>query len=557
VNILLLSLGGGGGNILRSVKTLFRRDLLVAQRADAKYAERLRRAVTTRFLDTNEFSVTDVPEEERVLIGARTTGLLGARHDPNVAAQALQESRADIEALLNKYSVIFVVGTGGKGTGAGTMFPVVQMAREQRKLVIPIFVRPSFDRHEVDKRRYDHALRVIEQFDRAKIRLIEILNDRGYLETDPQAQAVVWERMNVPIARGLRGLIYVLSDLSQIDPSDLATLFAGHGRLRLGFSEIDPPSASDPSDADIDDAVRTCWQNSYYAFDRPAGTSLLCIQGDWSNVADAKIKGRLAALAAAGPADALYTPLYARTVRAPRPWGITALFAEYTGHHAPLAIDWTRDQALTPLEAVRGAERPLTPAARPVAEPLPPVLVSASRLAEAIVATDGLPTPAAEPMRHAAPAASFPSFWDFAVQINRSDRRALELAGTADVSSVPIDGGEVRKLLGTMWFRTVVPRLSQPWRDRVLDVLAGHAPIPNHRLRIDGHGVFLGDLSHAQLSDLVKRTSLPDSARSDVDLLMVVGRLWGGEALRKFQFAEASPDSERFKLGALLQGLRG
>ena len=205
MNILLLSLGGGGGAILRSVKALFRQDLMVTQKTDGKYADRLRRAVTTRFLDTNEFSLTDIPKEERLLIGARTTGLLGARHDPHVAAQALEESKTAVEALLSEYSVVFVIGTGGKGTGAGTMFPVVQMAREQRKLVIPIFVRPSFDRHEVDKRRYDHAIGVVEQFDRAKIRLIEILNDRGYAESDPQPQGAVWERMNLPIARGLRG----------------------------------------------------------------------------------------------------------------------------------------------------------------------------------------------------------------------------------------------------------------------------------------------------------------------------------------------------------------
>ena len=68
MTVLLLSTGGGGGNILRSLKALFRRDLTVAQRADPKYAERLRRAITTRFLDTNEFSLADVPREERVVI---------------------------------------------------------------------------------------------------------------------------------------------------------------------------------------------------------------------------------------------------------------------------------------------------------------------------------------------------------------------------------------------------------------------------------------------------------------------------------------------------------
>ena len=77
VSILLLSLGGGGGNILRSVKALFHRDLGVTHKIDMKYAERLKRAVTTRFLDTNEFSLSDVPREERLLIGPRTTGRLG------------------------------------------------------------------------------------------------------------------------------------------------------------------------------------------------------------------------------------------------------------------------------------------------------------------------------------------------------------------------------------------------------------------------------------------------------------------------------------------------
>src|SRR5262245_15592405 len=214
MNILLLSTGGGGGNILRSVKALFDRDVAAAEETDPRYAKRLRDAISARFLDTNEFSVSDIPEESRLVIGVRTTGRLGARHDPEVARQALEESRSEVEALISRYSVVILIGTGGKGTGAGTMFPLAEIARRQRKLVLPIFVRPSFERHEVDKRRYDQALTVAQQFDAARIRLIEILNDRGYDDADPQPQSIVWERMNLPIARALRGLMYVLWDLS-------------------------------------------------------------------------------------------------------------------------------------------------------------------------------------------------------------------------------------------------------------------------------------------------------------------------------------------------------
>ena len=88
MTILMLSLGGGGGNILRSLKALFRRDLATVHKSDPRYAERLRRALVTRFLDTNEFSLSDVPGEERLIIGAQTTGRLGARHDPEVARRA-------------------------------------------------------------------------------------------------------------------------------------------------------------------------------------------------------------------------------------------------------------------------------------------------------------------------------------------------------------------------------------------------------------------------------------------------------------------------------------
>ena len=63
MHILLLSAGGGGGNILRSLKASFRRDLAVTQQADSKYAEQLSRAITTRFLDTNEFALSDLPQD--------------------------------------------------------------------------------------------------------------------------------------------------------------------------------------------------------------------------------------------------------------------------------------------------------------------------------------------------------------------------------------------------------------------------------------------------------------------------------------------------------------
>jgi cell division GTPase FtsZ len=548
VNILLLSAGGGGGNILRSVKALFQRDVEVAQETDPQYAARLTAAVTTRFLDTNEFSLADVPASERLLIGPRTTGRLGARHSPDVARAALEESRSDVEALIARHSVIVIIATGGKGTGAGTIFPLAQIARQHRKLVLPIFVRPSFERHEVDKRRYDHALQVAAQFDAAKIRLMEILNDRGYVEDNPQPQAVVWERMNLPIARSLRGLIYVLWDLSQVDPSDLSMLFAGNGRFRIAFAELDPPAGQDPIGTDVQLAVQGCCENPYYAFSRPAGTSLICIHGEWSNVVDARIKGQLAAAAMGDRPDSPYTPLYVRAVHAPRPWGVTALLSEFTGAHQPLDIEWSMaadsDQRVLQLEQeprIATLPVPSLRASSPVEEPR-----------ESEFASEGIePAPASSDGEPAA----FSSFWEFAVAMNRSDPIALVLARSGASDDLPIEPADVRKLLGTVWFRGVVPHLSESWKTRVLDALVEGVAVPNHPVRRGKHHVRLSDMSYQDLLELAKTSTLA-AIRPELDLLLAVGRLWGEDGLRRLRFADATPNGTPTMLAGLFQGMR-
>ena len=554
MQILLLSAGGGGGNILRSVKAAFRRDLAVTQKVDSRYAERLRRAVTTRFLDTNEFALSDLPKEEQVLIGTHTTGRLGARHDPEVGLQALNESRGEVEALFSRYSIIILIGTGGKGTGSGTMFPLAQIARQQKKLVIPIFVRPSFERHEVDKRHYDHAVNAIEQFDSAGIRLIEILNDRGYMEHDPQPQPIVWERMNLPIARGLRGLIYVLWDLSQVDPSDLSMLFAGTGRLRIGFAEINPPEGDEPNDELVERAAARCCANPYYAFHKPAGTSLICIQGDWSNVVDAKIKGRLAG-AMAADAQSPYSPLYARAVGTPKPWGVTALFAEYTGVHRPLALDWSVERGIRTNGGFhRTVSEPVAAEPYRVAEPLPvaqPSPVAAADPSPVVVAQPSHPA-VVEPSQGGA----FTTFWEFAVAINRSDPAALALAGNGAASDLPIDGVELRKLLDMMWFRTVLARLSPSWRERVLEALIDGTTVPDYPVKLGRQAMHLRELSYDQLQTIGSKTIVADWMRPDLDLLITVGRFWGPEALRRVRFVEAPERHEPSKMEALLQRFR-
>ena len=531
-----MSTGGGGGNILRSLKTLFARDVAIAQKTDAAYAERLRRAVTTRFLDTNEFSLAQVPVDERLLIGRATTRGLGSRHDPTLAARALEESRDQIVKLVDDYSIVVIIGTGGKGTGAGTTFPLADMVRRQKKLVLPVFVRPSFERHEVDKRRYDHALHVGLQFDEARIRLIEILNDHAYSDSDPQPQSVVWERMNLPIARGLRGLIYVLWDLSEVDPSDLAILLAGNGRMRIGFGEIDPPEGHDPTEAQIREAVEACWRNPYCAFTRRPGTSLVCIQGDWSNLADAKIKTEIASRALGNVPDARYNPLYARAVHAPRPWGVTALFTEYTGAHEPVPLVWNSRPAVPDLPATTNGmpvKRNVTNAAM-VSEP-----------------AGG----AAPPQIERTPGPRFATVVDLARALNRLDPIALEIAARDPAPDILIEGSMVRTLIGAIWFRAIFPKLSSSWHERLLDALAASVVIPNHVLSRGRQPIHLADGGYDDLKAIAASRTVSSEAGADLHLVLAIVGLWGEDARSRLRFVGVAAPERSSRLGALF-GMR-
>ena len=228
---------------------------------------------------------------------------------------------------------------------------------------------------------------------------MEILNDRGYTDTDPQPQSVVWERMNLPIARGLRGLLYVLWDLSQVDPSDLSILFAGPGRLRIGFAELNPPAGQEPDDDEIKAAVRTCWENRTARLTMRPGRRWSASRETGRTSRTARSRRNWPRSPSAVPRKARSNPLYARAARVPRPWGLTTLFSDHRESSGARRRLERREKSIS--------------ASRASAE----LRSSACRTDD----TGNAAGPCRSSDRASAPAAAFGSFRDFALAINRSD----------------------------------------------------------------------------------------------------------------------------------------
>ena len=151
-------------------------------------------------------------------------------------------------------------------------------------------------------------------------------------------------------------------------------------------------------------------------------------------------------------------------------------------------------------------------------------------------------------------ASSFATLLEFAVAVNRADPAAHELArvGPADM---PIDGADVRRLVGTLWFRSVVPQLSAAWRTRLFDALRTGTEIPNHAVRIGRQQKRVSELGHAQLSEVATSRSPADPTRQDIELVAAIGRIWGDDAIGRLPFRDAAMPAAASGLSSLLQGI--
>ena len=91
----------------------------------------------------------------------------------------------------------------------------------------------------------------------------------------------------------------------------------------------------------------------------------------------------------------------------------------------------------------------------------------------------------------------------------------------------------------------------------MLETLLQSVSIPDHAVRNGRQTVHVSELTHEELKKIVTDTILPDAIRRDLQLLVAVGTLWGGDAVGRFEFTPISDGAQKpSRLGSLLDGLR-
>jgi hypothetical protein len=107
-----------------------------------------------------------------------------------------------------------------------------------------------------------------------------------------------------------------------------------------------------------------------------------------------------------------------------------------------------------------------------------------------------------------------------------------------------------------MWFRTVLNRLPRDWRERLLHVLIENATVPDHVVKRGRQTIRLRELSYEELEEMSSKTSVPDSIRPDLDLMIAVGRFWGADAVKRVRFADVPERHEPSMMDSLLHKFR-
>jgi hypothetical protein len=149
----------------------------------------------------------------------------------------------------------------------------------------------------------------------------------------------------------------------------------------------------------------------------------------------------------------------------------------------------------------------------------------------------------------------FATVGDLARALNRLDRIALEIAARDPDPEILTEGPTVRKLVGAVWFRSIFPKLSPSWRERLLDALAGSVVIPNHVLSRGRQPIHLADGSYEDLKAIAASTAVSGAAGADLHLVMAIAGLWGEEARRRLRFVDVEAPERSSRLGALF-GMR-
>ena len=171
----------------------------------------------------------------KIQIGEKLTRGLGAGANPDIGAQAAEESRAEVAEALKGADMVFVTAGMGGGTGTGAAPIVAQTAKEMGILTIGVVTKPfTFE----GKKRLFQADRGIDNLKGKVDTLVVIPNDKLLQVIDRKTSIVEAFRMADDVLRqGVQGIsdLIAVPGLVNLDFADVKTIMLNQGMAHMGI----------------------------------------------------------------------------------------------------------------------------------------------------------------------------------------------------------------------------------------------------------------------------------------------------------------------------------
>ena len=171
----------------------------------------------------------------KIQIGEKITRGLGAGANPDIGAQAAEESKAEIAEALRGADMVFVTAGMGGGTGTGAAPIVAAAAKEMGILTIGVVTKPfTFE----GKKRLSQAERGIESLKGKVDTLVVIPNDKLLQIIDRKTSIIEAFKMADDVLRqGVQGIsdLIAIPGLINLDFADVKTIMLNTGMAHMGI----------------------------------------------------------------------------------------------------------------------------------------------------------------------------------------------------------------------------------------------------------------------------------------------------------------------------------
>ena len=201
--IKVIGVGGGGGNAVNHM-----------------YNEGIH-DVSFALCNTDNQALCQSPVETRVQLGRKTTEGLGAGNRPEVAQAAAEESREDLQRLLNDGTrMVFITAGMGGGTGTGAAPVVARIAKDMGILTVGIVTIPFVFE---GRKKIIQALKGVENIAKNVDALLVINNER---------LIDIYADLTIPNA------FAKADDTLTIAAKGIAEIITVHGHINLDFADV-------------------------------------------------------------------------------------------------------------------------------------------------------------------------------------------------------------------------------------------------------------------------------------------------------------------------------